>query len=516
MSFRLEYFRRILVKKMPLPIKNFLKKQRIVRLSMEYFVDRYWSEALQEVLRHHSAADTGCAMVHPDMLQKVKNSVPYGYSFTLSSADIPVVCVHKGLADELSTKFIEGLLDTHTLVFANAVFCVYSSLKEGKAIKAGKYEEHAFNFHKWLQSRARNREIMRCNNHQNYGKNSISRILIVTANNFGNVGDDAITHAAYELISRVFPNATITLDNLPVKRVDVESTDLLVLGGGGLYYDGDIRNAINYTNLMFFAEEAHVPHIGIGIGTQGIKTDIGKHLFRHALNGASITVVRDPKDKKCLSDLGVTSKIEVTNDIVFTLAPEDLPTYNSTGSTQKTIGIALLDSSNLLAAKHMKSYQQGIFEVVEYLSSCNYKIVYMCQSLDDLPLYKELSKKYGGAIRRISYAESKKGYDFYKDLDLCITSRFHGLIFSAIAGTPVISVGTNGSKTDRLISNKINSLSHAHIPLKELNLNNLKFLINMFEENPDSLSASRVEVSRCRSEALLTGQHISNIFKSVL
>ena len=96
---------------------------------------------------------------------------------------------------------------------------------------------------------------------------------------------------------------------------------------------------------------------------------------------------------------------------------------------------------------------------------------------------------------------------------MCITSRFHGLIFSVIAGTPVISVGTNGSKTDRLISSKINSLSHAHIPLKELNLANLKVLINMWKEDPSKLSASRAEVSRCRSEALHTAQHITEVFE---
>ena len=515
MSDKLKSIMRLLAKKMPLTIKNYLRKKEFVRLSMKFFVDQYWSEALEEVLRYHSDEDTVCAMVHPDMLPKVKNSVPYGYSFTLSSNDISVVCVHKGLVDELSTKFIEGLLETHTLVFANAVFCVYSNLKASGGNEISKYEGHAFNFQEWLQSRSKKRAIKMCNNYQNQGRNVVSNILIVTANNFGNVGDDAITHAAYELISRVFPKATITVDNCPIKRDDVESTDLLVLGGGGLYYDGDIRNAINYTNLMFFAKETNIPHLGIGIGTQGIKTDIGKHLFRHALNGASITVVRDPKDKKHLSDIGVISKIEITNDIVFTLAPEELPTYNPTGSTPKKVGIALLDSNNLLAARHMKSYQQGIFEAVEYLSNCNYKLVYLCQSLDDLSLYKELSQKYGGTIRRISYTESKRGFDFYNDLDLCITSRFHGLIFSVIAGTPVISVGTNGSKTDRLISNKINSLSHAHIPLKELNLPNLKVLIDVFEEDPSRLCASRVEVSRCRSEALLTAQHIVDNFNHV-
>lgn len=512
MGDKLKSITRLLFKQIPLPIKNYIKKQSLVRLAKSFFDDRYWAEALEEVLWHRHHDPSGYAMVHTDMLLKVDNSVPYGYSFILSSKDITVFCIHKGLVDELSTKFIESLLETHTLVFANAVFCVYSKVKARGDNETNQFVTHAFDFHEWMQLRTKNRALKRSNNSKTQGQNAISNILIVTANNFGNVGDDAITHAAYKIVSRLFHKATITIDNIPIKRDEVENTDLLVLGGGGLYYDGDIRNAINYTNLMFFAKEANIPHIGIGIGTQGIRTDIGKNLFKHALNSASLTVVRDLKDKKYLCDIGVASNIEVTNDIVFTLAPREIPFYKPTDRIQKKVGIALLDSNNLMAANHMKKYRQCIFDSVEYLSNCKYELVYVCQSLDDLTLYKELSQKYGGTIRRISYTESQRGYDFYTDLDLCITSRFHGLIFSVIAGTPVISVGTNGAKTDRLISNKINSLSHTHISIKELNFKNLKVLIKMWEEDPSKLLASRVEVSRCCSEAFRTAKHIAEIF----
>ena len=165
---KLKSIMRLLAKQMPLTMKNYLRKKEFVRLSMKFFVDQYWSEALEEVLRYHSDEDTVCAMMHPDMLPKVKNSVPYGYSFTLSSNDISVVCVHKGLVDELSTKFIEGLLETHTLVFANAVFCVYSNLKASGGNEISKYEGHAFNFQEWLQSRAKKRAIKMCNKYVQY------------------------------------------------------------------------------------------------------------------------------------------------------------------------------------------------------------------------------------------------------------------------------------------------------------------------------------------------------------
>ena len=519
MSDKLKSIRRLLVKKTPLPIKKYLKKQRVIRLSTAFFSDRYWSEALEEVLRHCSDEQSGYAMVHPDMLPKVDNSVPYGYSFTLSSADSSVVCIHKGLADELSTKFIEGLLETHTLVFSNAVFCVYSNLNASGDNETSQYEEHAFDFQGWLQSRAKKRAIKRFNNDQNQERNTVSNILIVTANNFGNVGDDAITHAAYELISRVFPKATVTLDNCPIKRDDVESTDLLVLGGGGLYYDGDIRNAINYTNLMFFAEEANIPHIGIGLGTQGIRTDVGKHLFKHALNGAALTVVRDPKDKHYLSEIGVTSPIEITNDIVFSLLPTDKePGEGRANKKNMNVGVALFDKrlgltltnpdSYLTHNKQVNVYQQGIVDCVKYLKKKGYKIIYICQSQDDLDLYLKLQRDFGGEIKKISYKQSKYGYKFYEDLDLLITSRFHGLVFAMLSATPVISVGTNGLKTERLICNSVPSLKNCHIRVGDFHIDNIKNYLEIWQQEPSKFIANKAEVDSCRASAMMTVEHL--------
>ena len=70
---------------------------------------------------------------------------------------------------------------------------------------------------------------------------------------------------------------------------------------------------------MFYASESNIPHFCIGIGTQGINSEIGKYLFKNALNKSKLTVVRDPRDKELLASIGVETPIEVTNDIVFSL-----------------------------------------------------------------------------------------------------------------------------------------------------------------------------------------------------
>ena len=75
-----------------------------------------------------------------------------------------------------------------------------------------------------------------------------------------------------------------------------------------------------------------------------------------------------------------------------------------------------------------------VFETLKYINS-NFKPLEEIKS--QIPSYfyinipyenEDLKKIYGGTIRTIDYSDSINGYKFYEDLDLCITSRFHGLI----------------------------------------------------------------------------------------
>lgn len=109
----------------------------------------------------------------------------------LSSKEAHVVCIHKGLVDDFSVRFVEELLETHSLVFANAVFCIYSlQNKKSDHIKST-YENESFNFQKWLEGRKKSYRKHKHLSEIKLQERRVSNILIVTANNFGNAGDDA-------------------------------------------------------------------------------------------------------------------------------------------------------------------------------------------------------------------------------------------------------------------------------------------------------------------------------------
>lgn len=498
--------RHYLFRWMPASLRTDLKNDAELGEVMAPFDDRYWADAFCETLMQLVIQERKPVMVHHEMLDYVENSVPYLYSFCMRSEDVSVLCLHKGVVDELSMAFVATLLETHCIVYANPVFCVYAPAGRMRGADA-RFAEHGFCVDLWLKRRRSNQRIRSKLQALNRG---IKTIQLVTANQYGNVGDDAITHASVQMISQLFPEARIVVNRCPVARDDIEQSDLLVLGGGGLYYDGDIRNAINYASLMLYAKEAGVPYIGIGIGTQGIRSEIGRTLLRTAINGALLTVVRDQGDQQALRDIGVISRIEVTNDLVFSLAPLPLGRYQAT-SDRKRIGIVLVDSNHLRVSAAMTAYRNAIWEVVQFCSNQKYEICYLCQSLDDLSLYQDLQRAFGGQIRQIGFDDAARGFEFYRDLDLCITSRFHGLIFAAIAGVPLISVGSPGSKIDRLINSALPSLGRSHLSVKEFSFETLRPLLAMWESEPSRLSASRTEVLQCRDQAVETMSHVRTI-----
>ena len=504
-------------------------------------MDKFWNEALEKTQHFRKKCKSGYCLVPVEMLDNVYRSVPYCYSFSIKIQNSPLACIHKGLIDEFSIIYIEQLLKNHEIIFSNDVFCIFLEKSFIGITSKSTYQADFSHFLKWLAFRRRSvaqknpslsfsdlgkkndirkpLDIRRMIRRITYKKNKkkYERILIITANHYGNVGDDAITHAAFKILKEVFHQAKISIDNCPIDRNEIDKYDLLILGGGGIFYDSCIRNVINYTSLMFYASEANIPHISFGIGTQGINSEIGKYIFRNALNKSKLTVVRDPKDKELLTSIGVKTPIEVSNDIVFSLAPNNIKSYKIPKSSKRKIGISLIaprkalnEPDSFKNSDSLKSYTTTIKSLIRLLTQDNYEIIYLCQSMDDIDMYEDLKKKYGGIIRTINYSDSINGYKFYEDLDLCITSRFHGLIFAAIAGVPIISIGTSALKTDRLISNSLKSIKKYHLSQKEFSLDHLKLLLNSWKNNPKMLIPSRTEIYKCIKEAIQTKNHIKH------
>jgi polysaccharide pyruvyl transferase CsaB len=103
---------------------------------------------------------------------------------------------------------------------------------------------------------------------------------------------------------------------------EIEALDLLILGGGGILFDGEVTN---FLREVVVAEELAVPVMVYAIGAGPLEQPASRELVRNCLDGARAITVREKHARQVLEDVGVRQEIHVTADPAFLLAPEPLP-----------------------------------------------------------------------------------------------------------------------------------------------------------------------------------------------
>ncbi|WP_250462453.1 polysaccharide pyruvyl transferase family protein [Microbulbifer litoralis] len=437
---------------------------------------------------------------------------PVQFSYFKNVDEYEVVVLNKAQIDRYDDSFVDSVQDSFVYAFGNSVFNVY--VKDGVTScpdlnhkyrrlsvehvikRAVKYQRGFPLLHK-IKSKLTNKT---------------PTILVVSASKFGNAGDDAITESAVKILEKSFKGAYIRLARPPFRRCDVDGADIVALGGGGVLYDSCFNNAMNYCDYLFYAKSRGKRTLGIGLGTQGIKSARGREMYRHALGGCELLVVRNKRDEEVLvEDCGVETEVCTTNDIVFSFGKKFSKQKLGKPRKRLRVAVSLLDSKNLLAANAMKRYREGCNESIDFLCK-KHDVCFVVQSKDDLELYDKYVSEYGAKVITYDYGNTRKFIDFYKTVDLSVTSRFHGYIFSLLAGVPVISVGSNAGKIDRLIKAAIPSGKFGYIPLRDFSIDSFHQVFNVFMESPEQYIPLQAEVAEAVKSAQSTVNHVKRTF----
>ena len=407
------------------------------------------------------------------------NALPYTFGYFTDLSTLDVILIHKDEIDFLSTKLLIHMQNNMHYAFGNSVFNVFTRTH----VKEKLEQKHLYPMENILENRFFEKNL--------FSKNSQRKIAIISAYGMGNIGDDLISLRAKSLLEQTYPEATIKLLPLPFSREKYSSYDTIVLGGGGVLYDADILNAINYTNILLYADDTGKECFGIGLGTQGIRSDIGKVLFREALNKTKFLNVRNEKDKTILQEIGVEVPIHTTEDLVFSL-PISKNSWDHK-SDQPIALISIMDTHNflsdLISRKRMMGYSEMTYHTVKYLAQ-THKLKFLCQSLDDKLLYQELSKEFGGEIITIPLSNIIDSLNYYAAADLVVTSRFHGLILAILHNKPLIAFGSNGLKIERLINTSFPSLKDSFISIQNIDIEIIEEKIKDLNNNPKKYTAN--------------------------
>lgn len=105
-------------------------------------------------------------------------------------------------------------------------------------------------------------------------------------------------------------------------RAEVSRLDLLILGGGGLLFDGEAEVFLREVQL---AHEEGVPVAVYAISAGPLGDQRLRGLVREALDRCAVVTVRDRASKRLLEEIGVDAEVELTADPALLLEAEPLP-----------------------------------------------------------------------------------------------------------------------------------------------------------------------------------------------
>jgi polysaccharide pyruvyl transferase CsaB len=279
-----------------------------------------------------------------------------------------------------------------------------------------------------------------------------------------NLGDEAILEGILgELRASVHAEVTVLsknpADTLARHRVEhainpgsltrkeisqvIRELDLLVLGGGGILFDGVTQS---YLREVLIAHEAGVPVLVYAISAGPLELEASRIAVRDALNASpgTILTVRDRLGVRLLEDVGVTREVQLTADPAFLLEPEELPLAalkaEGVNLDGHVVGFSVREPGPAAPDIDPEQYYGLLANAADFVvERFDAEVVFV-------PMEKFDVQHSHGVVAHMRFPEraeilrrrysSRQILDLMGRFDFAVGMRLHFLIFAALRGTP--------------------------------------------------------------------------------
>ncbi|HSG38460.1 MAG TPA: polysaccharide pyruvyl transferase family protein, partial [Thermoanaerobaculia bacterium] len=301
------------------------------------------------------------------------------------------------------------------------------------------------------------------------------RILIAGSYGMGNTGDEAILAGILgplrarlpEALLRVVsgnPEATRALHGVEALPWDdwaaisgaVAGSDLLILGGGGIFFDytgfdpgrlleQGAPDLAHYGSFPLLAWLLDKPLAIYAAGVGPLSTPEGREMVRLAFTSASRATVRDAESRDLLAEIGAdASRVEVTADPAFALAVADPGGLEETGRPR----IALTSRPWQLAGPQEEWEKSFAGSIASFALARNAQILLLPfhAGSDEESLLRIRDGLEAGGLEagdvvlfRGSLPPSEVA-GLLGRCDLTVGLRLHSILLSMLAGTPAVAL----------------------------------------------------------------------------
>jgi len=230
-----------------------------------------------------------------------------------------------------------------------------------------------------------------------------------------------------------------------------DRNEAVVLGGGGILYrhiyqDGQdsLKHFLRYPAA---AQAFGKKTLALGIGVQGPLHLKHIESYLDVLNGMALLTVRDSRTAAILRESGVSSLLESADLSYCVQLPER--SQETRHNERPVLGVAVSQPDKGVIYQESRGLEERVLGVLHEL-----------QHNFDIRFYSFDRRSDGAIPAKWLGPHSTSCYDpsnsdavdrFIADLgesDLFLTSRLHGVIFSARMGIPFVSIGAPGEKVE--------------------------------------------------------------------
>ena len=361
-----------------------------------------------------------------------------------------------------------------------------------------------------------------------------SDIIINGYYGYKNIGDEALLQAMIENIKKSYPDAKLCILSSNPKETskrylvnsinrynifkiyrEMKSAKLFISGGGSLLQDvTSTKSLVYYTSILKAAKKLGLKVMIYANGFGPINKSKNIEKVKNALISADWISMREPESANIVKKLIPGIEVSVSADPAFCLDKTDdkwqsrlLKKFNIDDG-QKYFAISLRDWSN----SDPRIVEKTVEYCKEIVKKYNiYPLLVAMQTTKDLSICNSIKSKLGYNTPVISDITAKELISILEKVEFSVGMRLHFLMFSAIAGVPVIALSYDP---------KVNSLIdymglEKTMTASDINVEKLLSLTDVIIAKREELSETlAVKASNMKELAMNDTQSILSVFNS--